>query len=359
MDRDLAIFAATEHPIDCCMSQTLKLYIPKVLSENKLVLLKGIGTLRINYRSAVIDQERSIITPPREEIYFIPADEPKIDPVLVRIVELIAQVDHEEAADLVYSFMKDLQVELRSNGILNFPNIGWIKQDQWGNLFFEPSSEYISINRFFGLYQVSLPEALTKAEQEVLADLKETVHEGARVARFENAQQPQRRWGFIIGMLALAVTALALFLFLPKSPITGDFTNTQENTEVSDPTSPLNESETQVDTKVEIPSSSVMPVFKNIGPNFLPKRKANEPIISFTDLDESSCIIIVGAFSEKVNVAKMIDRIQGFSYQSVVIEGPRLTKVGLKIDCQNDPTSELSWAKKEFDPSAWVYSKSL
>ncbi|NND33561.1 MAG: hypothetical protein HKN76_13305, partial [Saprospiraceae bacterium] len=83
-----------------------------------------------------------------------------------------------------------------------------------------------------------------------------------------------------------------------------------------------------------------------------------DTLISFAASDESSCIIIVGAFSEKDNVSRMIDRIQRLSHQSVIIEGPKLTKVGLKIDCDN-PQAKLLWAKQEFDPSAWVYSKSL
>ena len=340
------------------MSQTLKLYIPKVLSENKVVLLKGIGTLRINYRSAVVDHERALIIPPREEVYFVPANEPKIDPVLVRIVELIAQVDHEEAADLVYSFMKDLQLELRTKGFLSFPSVGWIKQDQWGSLSFEPATEYIAINRFFGLNQISLPETLSKAEQEVLADLKETVHEGARVSRFENTGRPQRRWGFILGIAMLLVTAVAFFWLNPLSNVDRAAEGLRETVHLEDPVSDADL--TGSTTKDSQPSAerAIYPVFKNIGPNFLPKRRVNASI-SYNNVDDESCVIIVGAFSQRDNVSRMIDRIQRLSHQSVVIEGPRLTKVGLKIDCQNDPQSKLRWAKQEFDPSAWVYTKQL
>ncbi|NND32675.1 MAG: hypothetical protein HKN76_08800, partial [Saprospiraceae bacterium] len=252
------------------MSQTLKLYIPKVLSENKVVLLKGIGTLRINYRSAVVDQERALIIPPREEIFFVPANEPKIDPVLVRIVELIAQVDHEEAADLVYSFMKDLQIELRSNGFLSFPSIGWIKQDQWGSLFFEPATEYIAINRFFGLNQVDLPESLSKAEQEVLADLKQTVHEGARVPRFENTAKPQRRWGFIIGMALVLVVAFVLFWLKPFSSSHPELTEDQVVNSIEPDQGRDGNAVMLSDSQTNSEGDVVYPVFKNIGPNFLP-----------------------------------------------------------------------------------------
>ncbi len=125
------------------MSQTLKLYIPKVLSENKIVLLKGIGTLQMNYRPAEIDLDAGIMLPPREEIFFVPSNERMLDPVLIRVVEFIARVDEDEAADLVENFMFDLQGELKEIGQLILPSIGNIMKDTWGNLFFEPAPEYI------------------------------------------------------------------------------------------------------------------------------------------------------------------------------------------------------------------------
>ncbi|MBK8505013.1 MAG: hypothetical protein IPL46_24055 [Saprospiraceae bacterium] len=337
------------------MSQTLKLYIPKVLSENKVVLLKGIGTLRINYRSAVINHDLSIITPPKEEIYFVPADESKIDPVLVKIVELIAQVDREEATDLVYTFMKDLQTELRVHGFLSFPSVGWIKQDRWGSLFFEPASEYISINRYFGLSQVKLPEALSKAEQEVLADLRETVHEGAGNRTYMAAVAPKRRWGFIISsLLVLMVTVAFLWSRMnPGSEI--PFSSGEElEQETLDDRSSV---DTPLDQEEE--EGFKMPVFRDVGPNFIPVFRDLEPIISFTEQDAKECVIIVGAFSEQGNVSRMINRIEGSSYESVIIPGRGLTKVGLRVNCDDDTQNTLDWAKREFDRSAWLYNKPL
>ena len=339
------------------MSQTLKLYIPKVLSENKVVLLKGIGMLRINYRSAVINHDLSVITPPREEIYFVPADEQKIDPVLVKIVEMIAQVDHEEATDLVYSFMNDLQLELRSTGFLSFPSIGWIKQDRWGSMFFEPASEYIAINRYFGLSQVRLPEALTQAEQEVLADLRETVHEGA-VTRPISRNEPKRRWGFIISSIVMIAFALTYFLV-------GNNNNRQSNIPLEDKLivekTDQNQMNTEEGSLTGIPEQEAaeMPRFKDPGPNFLPVFRDLETLINFTEEDAKSCVIIVGAFSQPGNVTKMINRIQGSSYESVVIPGPELTKVGLRILCDENQQNTLDWAKREFDQSAWIYTKPL
>lgn len=339
------------------MSQTLKLYIPKVLSENKVVLLKGIGTLRINYRSAVINHDLSVITAPREEIYFVPAEEQKIDPVLVKIVELIAQVDHEEATDLVYSFMNDLQLELRSTGSVSFPSIGWIKQDRWGSMFFEPASEYIALNRYFGFSQVRLPEALTQAEQEVLADLRETVHEGA-VTRPISRSEPKRRWGFIISSILMIAFVLTYFLV-------GNDKNRPSNTQLED--KPIVEKGDQnlispkEGTLSGTPEQEVadMPRFKDPGPNFLPVFRDLETLIDFTEEDAKSCVIIVGAFSQPGNVTKMINRIHGSSYESVVIPGPELTKVGLRILCDDNQQNTLDWAKREFDQSAWIYTKPL
>lgn len=337
------------------MSQTLKLYIPKVLSENKVVLLKGIGTLRINYRSAVINHDLSVISPPKEEIYFVPGDEAKIDPVLVKIVELITQVDHEEATDLVYTFMQDLQNELRVKGILSFPSVGWIKQDRWGSLFFEPASEYISINRYFGLSQVKLPEALSRAEQEVLADLKETVHEGKSERSFVGEGQGRRRWGFIITTLLVLIAAVS-FLWLGSNRFSGSQSADSPQVEEQLPGGEHSNS-----GQFPGPGGEAfeMPEFREVGPDFIPVFEGLEPIIDFTEEDAKQCIIIVGAFSQPGNVNRMRERIDGTSYEPVVIPGERLTKVGLKVNCDDNPQSTLDWAKREFDQSAWLYRKPL
>ena len=328
------------------MSQTLKLYIPQVLSENRIVLLKGIGTLRVNYRSATINSHVNAINPPREEIYFVPSDEPDLDPILIKIVELIAKVDHDEAADLVYNFMRDLREELLLNGTITLPNIGWLKQDQWQNLFFEPAAEYISINRYFGLQSVKLPEPLTKSEQEVLADLKETAGEKPG-SFYEGSITTERRWGFIIGSIFLLVVASMIYLFFPKNQDLEQEVRLMENVPIVENIVIENLSDLKLN-----------PIFKDIGPNFLPVRSKAGKVISYDDVESgASCMIIVGAFANEKNVDRMVRRIDQSQYRSVVIEGSKLTKVGLRYDCDLDVEETLHFAKEQFDPNAWVYKE--
>ncbi len=335
------------------MSQTLKLYIPKVLSENKVVLLRGIGTLRINYRPAEIDETTQTLIAPKEEIYFVPANESRLDPVLTKIVEVIARVDEEEAQTLVRNFMDELRDELRGNGFLTFPNIGWIKQDNWGSLFFEPAAEYIAINRFFGLRQVTLPEALTTSEQEVFDDLRKTAGERVEGAELQPREARSRSWGFIIGALLLLITFLA-FQFFTRSNAPED----EAPVDVEEVITNIKEDRAERTLNMgAIEGDSATPPIKKkvVGPNFLPGEPENASVQTVQPVI-TECIIIVGAFAQSSNVERMIDRIEATTYDPVTIKGVRLTKVGLKFDCSDSEqeAAVLRWAKREFDKHAWV-----
>lgn len=337
------------------MSQTLNLYIPKVLSENKVVLLKGIGTLRMKYRPAIIDAELSIIAPPREEIYFIPNNVQELDPVLIKVVKIIADVDQEEAYELVRAFMVDLRNELKSTGVLQFPGIGSINQDVWGNSFFKPDPEYISLNRFFGFQQMELPEALSPAEQEAIADIKETVSERSEHAKIISPKEQGRKWGFIIGAAAVLLTLISLLYFLNQKaalPLQVHDSQTSELTMTPLKRININPADPISNDSLEFPAR-VDRISLEPGPDYLPKFK--ELRISAPLQSDHECVIIVGAFANQNNVSRMVNRIETTNYRSVVIQGAHLTKVGLRVDCAtNDPEQALRWAQQEIDPSAWV-----
>ncbi|NND08125.1 MAG: hypothetical protein HKN87_17230 [Saprospiraceae bacterium] len=341
------------------MSQTLKLYIPSILSENKIVLLKGIGALKINYRSAQFDGDLSIMSAPREEIFFVPSDEEHLDPILVKIVELIAKVDESEASNLVQSFMQDLKTELRGNGFLTFPNIGWIKQDNWGSLFFEPAAEYIAINRYFGLGQVALPPALSDAEQEVLADLKETVSEKTARAKLLQSRPSQRTWGFIISAILVLLTVFSVLYFSskPEIPLAEQQVDTPTTQPAADlPAKKLNES----------PPSNLLSndsVIKEDHKLNLPNADDQSKVRDFREEDlaiqtAGTCIVVVGAFADEGNVDRMVQRLEDSAYESVIIEGARLKKVGLRVQCDGD-SGTLDWARKHIDQGAWLYKGDL
>ena len=337
------------------MSQTLKLYIPKVLSENKIVLLKGIGTLQMNYRPAEIDLDAGTLDAPREEIFFVPANERKLDPVLIRVVEIIARVDEDEAADLVENFMNDLQGELTLNGFLTFPNIGWIKQDHWGSLFFEPAAEYIAINRFFGFNKVKLPEALSPAEQEVIADLKETAAERTAQDSLVVEGNRNRNWGFIIGVGLMLIMFICLsFLFKPNNP----------SPQLSNLTVLSHEQDSDLFGSSQVQTTMTTNNEDHEGEALGSEEKASlaAPLDAETsDPDpispvfDEQCVVVVGAFREENNVDRMVTRLADSDFQSIVIEGPTLTKVGLRYGCNDDPQYALAWAKEHIDSDAWLY----
>ena len=66
------------------------------------------------------------------------------------------------------------------------------------------------------------------------------------------------------------------------------------------------------------------------------------------------CFVVVGAFSDATNVAKMVERLKSMGYVTEEIKGGSLTRVAIKTSCDN-VQKVLTEARSSINPEAWIY----
>jgi cell division septation protein DedD len=70
----------------------------------------------------------------------------------------------------------------------------------------------------------------------------------------------------------------------------------------------------------------------------------------------SACYVVVGAFTEQVNVTRMVDRLVSLGYIAEQIQGGTLTRVAIRTNCDADNLQKvLNDARSSINPEAWIY----
>jgi SPOR domain len=68
------------------------------------------------------------------------------------------------------------------------------------------------------------------------------------------------------------------------------------------------------------------------------------------------CYVVVGAFTDPVNITKMIERLTSLGYTAEEIKGRSLTRVAIRTSCDQDSLQQLlNEARSNINPEAWIY----
>ena len=75
-----------------------------------------------------------------------------------------------------------------------------------------------------------------------------------------------------------------------------------------------------------------------------------------TNPDRSFCYVVVGAFKDASNIARMEERIKSMGLEVEKIGGGSLTRVAIKTSCEKQSLQQtLADAKANLNPEAWIY----
>ncbi len=317
------------------MSQSHKSYLSRILSQHRSVCLEGIGTLRLGLHSAQVDQDMGVVYPPRQQIYYVPHCDQQLDPVLVRVVSLVDRISEGQASAKSATFMHELREELRTNRSLDLPEIGTIRQNFWGATYFEPQVFTPRVNEYFGLPEVALPTATLAAATETKESRVFTTPLQKVETTTAQPSRSNRRWGFVVGMLALLLATAFMLSQLPEKEHFGRSTAKKVQSVQRDASRRL---------------------------NVAPEQPAKKDLASKTgklksvESESQKRIIIVGAFSKVANADRMVDRLTELGLKPYV-EQKKLIKVGFSIDA-DELREKLAWAKTELTQDAWVLKQS-
>ncbi len=74
------------------------------------------------------------------------------------------------------------------------------------------------------------------------------------------------------------------------------------------------------------------------------------------EAESSPCYVVVGAFTDPVNITKMVERLAALGYTAEEIKGGSLTRVAIRTSCGQDSLQKLlNEARSSINPEAWIY----
>jgi cell division septation protein DedD len=101
------------------------------------------------------------------------------------------------------------------------------------------------------------------------------------------------------------------------------------------------------------------PITNNDTENVAPPVTAPPPVTTPPENqvpDDSFCYIVVGAFKDATNIAKMEERVTSMGYTVEKISGGSLTRVAIRSSCDKEVLQQtLNDARAKLNPEAWLY----
>ncbi|MDX1476053.1 MAG: hypothetical protein R3301_00050 [Saprospiraceae bacterium] len=360
------------------MSNHIPYYILMLLELEGQVRIPGLGILTRSVEPARIDQQASVILPPRAHSRMQVSDTAE-GRLLEKFIAHHSGQPLQDVRDALHHFSSDLRTRTAEAGSATIASFGSFKRVEERVVFTPDTSAHNA--RYAGLKPVTvLQQPVTPSDvDEPRAKSLVTNGEptpGAQAALAEPAIAARRRAVplFVIVLIALMLvtaifaylqyqarqTALAEQARFNRSPVSEQVITARPqeaeeapqdaDTQVTQPSDPgqpavpdtavseMDESEVETDTPLD--SAQVMP---------------DNVVEESVDHD---CVIVVGAFGEQDNARRMLARLEQRSLEATSFARGTLTVVGVKAPCSGVALRDLlSQMRSEIEPGAWILNR--
>ncbi len=359
-------------------SKKVPYFILDLLQQVPSVYVMGLGRFDAIFHPAVIDLPRAQIKPPYVEPDFN-EDPESLSGILSAYMHYVTGVDLEEANEAIQDFVKEIQIRTLNESSYRIEKFGTFSRSSQGNIRFTPDWDAFNLS-FSGLEVLDLnariestpviypvttkppvvvsqpisidtPTETVRDRDYVLEDTSQIIAEPKLdevVSDHERIDESTSRlWWFILSSALILITILCGYLawdILSNRHKLNDLKQIYPDTSSILPpglTSPSDTSSPAVDgTPITEPS----PTEDTIEEGGI----SEEPV--------SYCYIVVGAFSNPDNVARMVERINSMGYTSEQIKGGALTRVAIRTACDKANLQKiLDEARSTVNPEAWIY----
>lgn len=140
-------------------------HIEYLLRHHNCVIVPNIGAFIVSYKSAYINDEWGILTPPMREVYFN-SSITNNDGLLANSIARKEKISFEAASRIMMQEIERLKTILFENKELNIGRVGNLHIGEENNLLFEPFKKHRQADAFWGLQPLrlaSLEEQLRRA----------------------------------------------------------------------------------------------------------------------------------------------------------------------------------------------------
>jgi len=272
---------------------TIASHITKLIHHHDCVIVPGLGGFVANHKPAEIIREKGLILPPSKEIGFNRSLSHN-DGLLVHEVAWSNQLSYSDANKLVESFVQEIHSEISSRGTMSIDEVGELRKDTLGNLYFVPNTTISFLPEAFGLtpVQVNLPAMLAYPQAKSRIEMPPMLH---RLSKTKIAASIALLIGFFL--FSTDVNTPGYLSLGTLSPIsqTNLEAATNQAVELNDSAEALAEPETVTTTSTpdEIKIEPQV-VYCLIGASFPEETEANKYQLKMIEKGFPKCEVITG-----------------------------------------------------------------
>jgi hypothetical protein len=358
------------------LSDQVPYFILDLLQQTPTVYVKGLGRFEAIFHPAVMDVPGARIKPPYIQPEFN-QQELQADTLLTTYIHCVNGMDKEEIEKAIEQFVQKVEDSVDRNDHYTLDQFGSFSKATGGGLRFTPDWDSFNLS-FNGLEVIDLRPPVEPVETKhyvvepfepepsVSFDSAPEDVQPVKVAPTPVFSTPEfvaphprdtsaidentsRLWWTILASALVLITVLCAYLawdILSNRQKLTDLVVMRPDTtkkEIILPTPPV------VDT-TPVQENPVTPA--DTGEVASPVTTPQENQVP----DESFCYVIVGAFKDAANIAKMEERVTSMGYEVERITGGALTRVAIKSSCDKQILQQtLNDARAKLNPEAWLY----
>ena len=362
------------------LSEKVPYFIVDLLQQVPFVYVQGLGRFEAIFHPATVDLPQDRIKPPYIEPDFS-IDGESSDEILAAYMHYVSGISKPAAEESIREFVEKIRANTEEGKTYPIEKFGTFSTSGAGNLRFTPDWDAFNLS-FSGLETLNIspqihqhkpipefkpilpqrpiePEPISLPIQPNVVEIKnepEVVLEEVPTIDKEKGthghvaidEHTSRLWWMILTSALILIAVLCAYLawdiisnrnrlndLKQIYPDSSAISSSEDSLNIQD-TTPLDVQNIPIEEPVVNEDSNTTDVTKN---------EITNP-----------CFVVVGAFSDPENVAKMVSRLESGGYAVEKINGGALTKVAIKTSC--DPTElqkVLNDARSSINPEAWIY----
>jgi hypothetical protein len=320
------------------MNRPIEHYISDLLYLHDCVIIPGFGGFVGNKKSAYIHPVSGIIYPPSKALLFN-KNLTQNDGLLATHIARMEGIELSETTDLIEDFVKLIQSELEQRSTFKLQKVGTFTKGEEGNISFLQDKNH---NYNLASFGMQANHKVKKVERTISQD-KEVILKSIRQKDF--GKTVRRAAAVLIPLIGLSLIGITqeenINKVYSQMANLNPFANNKTEIVVDNPTK----------TKIESPIVEI--VLEEKVEVIVPK----EEIITSIIKEQHTYYIIAGAFAEKKNANKLLNKLKRWNYNSSIVDGGNLMRVSYNSFAnREDALLALAEIRKD-NKSAWLLTK--
>lgn len=339
------------------MSVRVDQYIAELLFQQDKVVVPGLGTFSLSYKSSQTDPVQGMLTPPVKEVSFRRSLEGSADSALAQHISAAEQVSEEQAKQWVEDYVQHAREKLQRKDLVIIDQVGRLYVDFEGALQFLPDTTNFDTETY-GLPPISAQPIPTPPEPTTTTTPTATRTIDTRSTGLGGFMQ--RNLGAVIGVALLLVVVLILALSYQRF-----FGEQTEDPIARVPEDRHNVAPPPADSNQEgEPPALDFPLDDAANGQSEADADGDDYDDSETETitpapNQREAIIAIGVFRDTDNVNKLVERIYKVGYEPYLDKRGDRTRVGLQLSYQDfsEVQKALELARSEFAPDAFIMER--